>query len=93
MMTALVAPLFLSMLVKGAIWEYICLAYAISVFMMLFALYYWHNTDAQVVFLIWIPVTSLVMYEHQRTKLSMFLLTDAQEDLIRENSVLSKEVS
>ncbi len=91
MFFALILPMFLSLLVKGASWNLVCISYLMGIASDFFCIYYFDLTISLLSLLLIIPVTAIMMYEHQRQRVSMFLLSETQRGLLLENKVLADE--
>jgi hypothetical protein len=87
----LVLPFFLTMIVKGARWAYIVLAFVGCFASMLFIMIHFELTVSMTSFLMFTPFCVLVLYENQRQSLSLFLSAQSQEDLLVEVERLAEE--
>jgi hypothetical protein len=88
---ACILPFCLTMIVRGARWGYVVLAYVISVFTMLFIMVYFDLTVSMGSFVLFNPLCVLVLYENQRQSLSLFLSAQNQENLLVEVERLAEE--
>lgn len=91
MMINIFIPVLFALMVKGAKWSYVVLAFLTSVFTVLFTMIYYDLMTSLPAFLYFIPVCMIVMYENQRQSISLFLLTQSQKNLLEENERLAAE--
>jgi uncharacterized protein YceK len=91
MMASLFLPLLLTVIVKGATWSSISLGFLIIVVSNIAFMIHYDLMCSMPAFLTFVPLCLVVLYEQQRQSISLFLLSQNQEHLLRENERLAEE--
>ncbi len=91
MMVSIIIPAMFSMILKGATWEFVCFTFVADVALLIFTMCYYDLLSSIPSLILFVPFCMVVMYENQRQNISVFLLTQNQQNLLVENERLADE--
>ncbi len=91
MILSLILPVIFAITIKNIKWSFVCASLIINTGMLLFTMLYFDLTQSFPVIIVFIPFCMLLMYENHRQNMSLFLLTQSQKNLIKENKRLAEE--
>jgi signal transduction histidine kinase len=91
MVASMAIPLVMAVIVKGAKWEATLVGCMIICATNLFTMYHFDLANSLAVFVLYFPVSLVVLFENQRQNIKVFLLSQNQENLLLENERLAEE--
>lgn len=90
---AIVLPIFMAMAVKGATWLSVMASFAIVLFSILFTVIHFDMQLWWSPFIFFTLAALLVLYDHQRQLIAMYLLTLSKDDLLQELEKHGEEIN